>query len=152
MPDVATFHLAAGDEFLTAAAKASVDAAEVLDAYYGTALPLVLQATRGVEVLHAGGVLATPRNRVIAVCGTSESGKSTIAYGLAARGHRQWADDAVAFRVDDEGGLTTVGLPFTVKLRDSSAAYFRTSSGVVEMVEEFAWSPPHSERFSSSSL
>jgi hypothetical protein len=139
VPEVVTFHLAAEDNFLTAIPEASADADAVLDAYYGTALPLVLQATRGVEVLHGGAVLVPPRNCVIAVCGTSESGKSTLAYGLAARGHRQWADDAVAFRLDGSDPLS-VGLPFTVKLRESAAAYFGASSDALQVVEDYAWS------------
>lgn len=141
VPDVATFHLPPGSASLTAIPEESVDSGAVLDAYYGTALPLVVQATRGLEVLHGSGVLVQSRGFVVAFCGTSESGKSTVAYGLAARGYRHWADDAVAFQVDGPHSVTTIGLPFTVKLRETSSEYFRGYSDALEVVEEFEWKP-----------
>jgi hypothetical protein len=139
VPDVATFHLPAGSASLTATPSEAVIPEEVLDAYYGTALPLAIQAARGLEVLHGSAVLVPSPGHVVACCGTTESGKSTIAYGLAQRGYSQWADDAVAFRVDALHSATAVGLPFTVKLRETSSAYFRASSDALEVVEEFAW-------------
>jgi hypothetical protein len=139
VPDVASFHLPAGGAFLTALAEESVDSEAVLDAYYGTALPLVIQATRGLEVLHGSAVFVPSQASVVAFCGTSGAGKSTVGYGLAARGYSHWADDAVAFRVDGMRSLTSVGLPFTVKVREGSGAYFRTSSDVHEVVEKFGW-------------
>lgn len=141
VPDVATFHLPAGGASLTAIPEESVDSGAVLDAYYGTALPLVVQATRGLEVLHGSGVLVQSRGSVVAFCGISESGKSTVAYGLAARGYSHWADDAVAFQVDGPHSVTTIGLPFTVKLRETSSTYFRASSDALEVVDEFEWKP-----------
>ena len=64
----------------------------VLDAYYGTALPLVLQA-QGFEALHASAV-ETSRG-VSAFCAISGVGKSTLATALSRRGHGFWADDVV---------------------------------------------------------
>jgi hypothetical protein len=139
VPNVATFHLRPGEAVVNAAPEESVDAEAVLDAYYGAALPLVVQATRGLEVLHASAVCVPSRGDVAAFCGSSESGKSTVAYGLAARGHGHWGDDAVAFRIDGVRSVTAVGLPFTVKLREGSAAYFGTSSDVSEVNEDFEW-------------
>jgi hypothetical protein len=139
VPNVATFHLRAGDAVVNAAPEESVDAEAVLDAYYGAALPLVVQATRGLEVLHASAVRVPSRGYVAAFCGSSESGKSTVAYGLAARGHGHWGDDAVAFRIDGVHSVTAVGLPFTVKLREGSAAYFGRASDVSEVNEDFEW-------------
>jgi hypothetical protein len=111
----------------------------VLDAYYGTALPLAIQASRGLEVLHGSAVLLPSGRRVAAFCGRTQSGKSTIAYGLAQRGFSQWADDALSFRIDSTGAATTVGLPFALKLRARSSAYFGLSSEPFEVVEEFQW-------------
>ena len=88
--------------------------------YWHAALPLVVQA-RGGEVLHASGVLM-PRG-VVVLCGASKSGKSTIAYGLHRRGHRLWADDAVALEVT-ESAITAWPLPFDVRLRPATAALF----------------------------
>jgi hypothetical protein len=142
VPDLVTFHLPAGSAVLTArtaSADDSVDSDAVLDAYYGTALPLVAQATLGLEVLHGSAVVVPSQGCVAAFCGMSESGKSTVAYGLAVRGYRRWSDDALAFRVDGAQPVTAVGLPFAVKLRERSAAHFGTTSHGVEVVEDSAW-------------
>ncbi len=139
VPDVATFQLPNGGAVLTAFPAESADSEAVQDAYYGAALPLVVQATRGLEVLHASAVLVAAKDRVAAFCGISQSGKSTVAYGLAARGHVHWGDDALAFRVDPARGATAVGLPFTVKLRKSSAELFGVSPDRVAVVEESQW-------------
>jgi hypothetical protein len=140
VPEVATFHLADDAATLTAVPDQSVDSEAVLDAYYGAALPLVVQATRGLEVLHASAVRVPLRGDVTAFCGISESGKSTIAYALASRGYGHWSDDAVAFRTEAGESVTAVGLPFTVKLREASAAHFGASPVVTEAIEDFAWS------------
>jgi hypothetical protein len=142
VPELVTFHLPAGSAMLTARtanADDSVDSDAVLDAYYGTALPLVAQATLGLEVLHGSAVVVPSQGCVAAFCGMSESGKSTVAYGLAVRGYRRWSDDALAFRVGGAQPVTAVGLPFTAKLREPSAAHFGTTSHGVEVVEDFAW-------------
>lgn len=139
VPDVATFHLPAAGASLTAIPAESVALEALLDAYYGTALPLALQAARGLEVLHGSAVLFPSRGSVVAFCGSSGSGKSTVGYGLSARGYSQWADDAVAFRVDGAQSPTAVGLPFTVKLRGDSSAYLRAASASLDVVDGFAW-------------
>jgi hypothetical protein len=124
----------------------SVGADWVLDSYYGTALPLVLQATRGLEVIHASAVLTADEARVAAFCGQAGAGKSTTASGLVARGHRRWADDAVAFRPEQASVVTAVGLPFMPKLREPSFSYFRAtgagaSANGSRVVEDFQWQP-----------
>ena len=93
---------------------------KVEDAYFRFVLPLTVQAM-GREVLHASAVLGA--NGVIAICGDSGAGKSTIGYGLTNRGHRPWADDAVSFeaRGDD---LVAVPLPFFRRLRNDAIEYF----------------------------
>lgn len=123
VPNIATFHLPVGSPVVGAIAAESADEHAVYDAYYGTALPLILQATQGLEVIHGSAVLVPPKGSVVAFSGISGSGKSTVAYGLAARGYSQWADDAIAFRVDT-GCATVVGLPFTANLREGASAYF----------------------------
>ena len=75
----------------------------VLDAYRRTVLPQALQFF-GREVLHASAVVGP--NGVVGFCAYSQTGKSTLAFALAQRGYRPWADDALAFetRRGDLGG------------------------------------------------
>src|SRR5439155_16052773 len=71
------------------------------------------------HALHASGVLGP--GGVVAFCGESGTGKSTLAYGLGTRGYLPWADDAVAFEITD-ADVHTVRLPFRVRLRPDAAA------------------------------
>ena len=49
----------------------------------------------GDEAIHASAVLLG--DAVVAFCGRSQTGKSTVAYGLHRRGCRVWADDTLVF-------------------------------------------------------
>ena len=147
VPGVARFHLPAGGETLTAIVEDPVDSNAVLEAYYGTALPLVVHAARGLEILHGSAVYVPSRHFVASFCGVSGSGKSTLAYGLAARRCKHWADDAVAFRTNADS-VTVLGLPFTAKLRERSREYFKASGVDARpsahgwtVVEDFEWMP-----------
>lgn len=84
--------------------------------YWKSVVPFVLQA-RGYEALHASAIAAS--GGVAAFCANSETGKSTLARALGRRGHRLWADDAVVL-----DGLRALPLPFQVKLRPASSAWF----------------------------
>jgi hypothetical protein len=75
----------------------------------------------GLEVLHASAVLSP--NGVVGFCGRPRSGKSTIAYGLATRGHLHWADDALAFDAATQPA-TAFPLPFAARLRPEPAAHY----------------------------
>jgi hypothetical protein len=120
LPGFATFCFDERSDHVVAAPHPGIAADAVAELYWHSALPLVVQA-RGGEVLHASGVLM-PRG-VVALCGASKSGKSTIAYGLHRRGYRLWADDAVALDVT-EPAITALPLPFDVRLRPATAALF----------------------------
>ena len=88
-------------------------------------MPIALQAL-GAEALHASAV-HTGRG-VVGFFASSETGKSTLAFELAKRGHAQWSDDSLVF---DTGcsDATVVQLPFRVRLRGSSeTARPRTST------------------------
>jgi hypothetical protein len=124
VPDIAIFRASAGETALTASPCVGAATEAVTAAYYDTALPFALQATRDVEVLHGSAVLSHSDESVAVFSGSTECGKSTVAYGLALRGHGLWADDCVAFQLDDGGSARSVGLPFAVKLREASAAHF----------------------------
>lgn len=92
----------------------------IRDAYYRSVLPMALQALNR-EVLHASAIRA-PRG-VVALCGVSGAGKSTIAFGLSRRGYRAWADDALAFETAGPS-VRAVPLPFRIRLRPASASFF----------------------------
>lgn len=80
---------------------------------------MALQAF-GHEALHASAIVV-PATGVCVFAADSETGKSTIAYGLRQRGYRQWSDDGVVFTVSDRGA-TALPLPFSVRLRPGSSA------------------------------
>lgn len=84
----------------------------ILDAWYRSVLPLVLQA-RGTQVLHASAVAC--ERGVVALCGTSTSGKSTLAWALEGRGYPVLADDALPFTVDL--AATVYPIPHRLRLR-----------------------------------
>lgn len=119
LPGVAKFCFD-GDGRVTAVPRPGIAAQSVVDAYRHSALPLVLQAI-GKEVLHASAVVIN--SGVVAFCGHSGGGKSTIAYGLHLRRYRIWADDAVVFEVSARA-VTTMPLPFNVRLRPAAAVQF----------------------------
>jgi hypothetical protein len=119
LPGLATFYFG-GDGRVAAIPRPGVAAQSVVHAYTHSALPLVLQAL-GKEVLHASAVVID--RGVVALCGHSGSGKSTIAYGLYRRRHQIWADDAVLLEVSGPT-ITTMPLPFDVSLRPAAAALF----------------------------
>lgn len=119
-PGIARFSLAADGRCVTAVPHPDSDLDEVIDLYRRSAVPVFLQAA-GMEVLHASAVL-TPRG-VIGLCAEARTGKSTLAYALARRGYRAWADDALAVELSTDP-VTTSPLPFRLRLRPSAAAYF----------------------------
>jgi hypothetical protein len=122
LPGVATFLFAdRGDA--TALVEPGWPPAHIDDVYWRDVLPVALQAL-GTEVLHASAV-RFPRG-VVAFCGRSGTGKSTLAFGLARRGYPLWADDAVAFEVAARAARS-MPLPFQPRLRPASAAFFGLS-------------------------
>lgn len=126
LPGVATFRLNPG-LFITAFPDAGTTREMIEDSYRRTALPLALQA-RGMEVLHGSGV-AAPAG-VVAICGRSTMGKSTLAYGLSRRGFALWSDDAIAVRRSD-AGIMCLPLPAAIRLRRSSRTHFEADGATV---------------------
>jgi len=119
-PGLASFCFNSGGDDV-AAALARIEAEDsIQDIFHRRVLPMAIQV-RGREVLHASAIRAT--NGVVAFCGTTTSGKSTIAFGLGLRGHTLWADDMVAFEFS-EGQPRAVSLPFQPRLRRASAELF----------------------------
>lgn len=120
IPGVASYRFGATAGEATAVPEAGAREDAVVDAYRRAVLPLTLHV-HGLEVLHASAV-QTPKG-VVAFCAQSHGGKSTIAYAFEQRGYRVWADDAVAFEPHEQGA-EVVPLPFTLRLRQPSSAFF----------------------------
>ena len=119
-PGFATFQFHPARSTVTAFVRPGVPASAVEDVWRRGVLPLVL-VTRGLEALHASAV--TTARGVIAFCARSGTGKSTLACALRARGFGQWADDAVVFQSEDDGAITAMPLPFSVRLDEQSREY-----------------------------
>src|SRR6185436_5070695 len=124
LPGLASFRFSSRGDEIAAAVNSATSEDLVVDAYRRRVLPMALQVS-GREVLHASAV-RSPAG-VIALCADSETGKSTIAYGLNNRGYALWADDLVAFEISDRGSRA-LSLPFTMRLRPSAAALFAKES------------------------
>lgn len=92
----------------------------IVDAYQRYALPFILH-TRGYESIHASAV-RTPRG-IVALCGVSGTGKSTLGHALSRLGHAQWADDVVVFEADATG-VVCHPLPYSVRLLPDTARHF----------------------------
>lgn len=120
LPGVASFGFSASSLDVEAFAPPSARVEWIVDAYHRTVVPMVLQV-HGFEVLHASGI-RTPEG-VVALCGVKETGKSTLAYALAQRGHPVWTDDAVVLRARD-ASVDTLSVPFDLRLRPASASFF----------------------------
>ena len=122
LPVVGAFR-AGGDGQVLAVPNEGVSDNLVIDTYRRTIAPMTLQLL-GRQVLHASAIESP--GGVIGFCADSQTGKSTIAFGLAGQGYRVCADDALAF--DTSGsGVRVHELPFSVRLRPASAAYFDVS-------------------------
>ena len=119
LPELASFCYARGASHVRAILHRPLSHEFILDTYHHCVLPLILPAL-GTEVLHASAVIGAAG--VSAFCGTSETGKSTIAVALARRGYTMWADDAVAVETAAPAP-TAIPLPFTVRLRADSAQF-----------------------------
>jgi hypothetical protein len=120
VPGLASFSFSRCGKEVAAAVPGSVREDLVIDAYRRRVLPMALQVC-GREVLHSSAIRSSAG--VTALCGLSEVGKSTLAYGLSRRGYSLWADDTVAFEIS-ENGSSSILLPFHVRLRPASAAHF----------------------------
>lgn len=120
LPGLASFRFNTTSEEVHAIPTRSAHPELIYDAFYRTVVPLALQV-RGLEVLHASAV--EMYGGVVALCAVKETGKSTLAYALGERGYPVWADDAVAV-VPSEIPARVLPLPFTLRLRPASAAFF----------------------------
>lgn len=86
------------------------------EVYYRFALPMILQAA-GAEMLHASAVQGT--RGVVAFCGASGTGKSTLAFALRSKQYRHWADDSVIF-LPHQHMFEALRLPFRPRVEIAS--------------------------------
>jgi hypothetical protein len=117
---VARFALAPAGAAVCAEPCVGVPHVAVHDTYERSVAPFVWQAFHG-EALHASAVVVG--GRVVICCAASGTGKTTLAWALAERGHALVADDAVLLR-EAETGLCAFALPHRVRLRRGSAVFF----------------------------
>jgi hypothetical protein len=122
LPELVRFRFRPGSTVVTAYPAPEATSEDVMDAYYSAVLPMVVQIVLRGQSLHASAVV-TPEGQIVALCGPSQSGKTTVAVALSRRGCGLWADDTVAFEVRADG-VTALRLPFELNLREPSAAYF----------------------------
>ncbi|MGZ4315344.1 MAG: hypothetical protein ACXVRS_05875 [Gaiellaceae bacterium] len=132
LPGVAVFGYDPEQDEVTAVVDSGMSRPEVAEAYRRVVLPMIQQARRS-QVLHASGVRTALG--VVAFCGTSGTGKSTVAYGLARRGYPLWGDDAVCFATS-ERGIESIPLPFDLLLRAPTASFFDSASDPVNTIPE----------------
>jgi hypothetical protein len=107
---------------LDALATGSAQRRLVEELFVTTVQPLVLHLL-GFEALHASAVGTV--DGIVAFCGMSGTGKSTIAYGLTRRGLSPWADDVVV--IDPDGGSDDVEclrLPHPARIPSATREFF----------------------------
>ena len=118
LPSVGSYRFGedAGQIVVTPSPLASAET--IVDRHRRTVVPLALQAL-GYEVLHASAV-SLPRG-VVAFCGPSGIGKSTVACAFGHRGYAVRADDVVVLRF---AGRSASIVPLPFKLRPTYEAEF----------------------------
>jgi hypothetical protein len=138
VPGLASFRFNRNSDEVTAAITHGVEEESVQDAYRRRILPMALQV-RGSEILHASAISSAAG--VTALCGASQIGKSTIAFGLNRRGYALWGDDALAFEISN-GTALAVSLPFEIRLRPSAAEFFGDEAMANSLMAETVADPP----------
>jgi hypothetical protein len=93
--------------------------ASIADGFHRSVVPLVL-SHQGAQYLHASAVLTA--TGVVALCGASGTGKSTMAAALERLGYAFWADDAVVFMPGrDSRAPVSIRLRSEFRLHDDGA-------------------------------
>jgi hypothetical protein len=133
LPGLAVFEFEREGGHVTASPEGPPRPDLIEDAFYRCVLPAALQA-RGCEVLHASAVQVSG-GAVVGFCGLARSGKSTLAVGLRSRGYPLWANDALVFELSRET-VQALHVPFSVRLRPDSRAFFGRHAEADEWVEE----------------
>ena len=123
VPGIASFRFGScGEEAVVVPEPGTPPASRAVieDTYQRAVLPMALHA-HGEEAIHASAVIM--EDGVVAFCGRSQAGKSTVAYGLHRRGFRVWADDTLVFDASAET-VQAVPYPHRLRIRAEAAEYF----------------------------
>ncbi|MGI8429749.1 MAG: hypothetical protein ACR2OB_10695 [Solirubrobacteraceae bacterium] len=118
LPGVGSYRFDEGAERIEAVASPFTPDERLVEAHRRAVVPLALQAL-GHEVLHASAV-SMPCG-VVAFCGPSGVGKSTLACAMGLRGHTVRADDVVALEFGGRSA-SVVPLPFVPRLSEAALA------------------------------
>lgn len=119
VPGVGVFVVPSTGDVVFGDAEARRSQDQLEEAFRRTVLPLALQV-RGTEVLHASAVY--DHLGVVGLCGTSGTGKSTVAANLTRLGYDAFADDALAFDVPhDDEVVEAVSVPFVLDVDDPAS-------------------------------
>jgi len=118
-PDLVTFRIDTEGGPVVAYPRRGASVDVIWDVYRRSVLPLALQVG-GWEALHASAIVTAAG--LVAFCARSQTGKSTLAFGLRRRGFPQWCDDGLVFR----SGMPPLAspLPFEARLRPESRTLF----------------------------
>jgi hypothetical protein len=111
-PGFATYRFRPVETLVTAFPETVLSRPVLEDTWLRSVLPHVFVA-RGQEALHASAVTLPHGRGVVALCGPSGTGKSTLAYGLDQHGFRQFADDSVVLHEAPGERTRAMPLPFT---------------------------------------
>lgn len=117
-PGLATFVFDGTADLVEAIPHRPGQLARIFATYHHAILPMALQL-RGLEALHASAVRV--RAGVVAFCGASGTGKSTLAYALSRRGYPLWADDTTVVETAGDA-VRSVFVPCRTYLRSDAAA------------------------------
>jgi len=117
-PELATFWFGPTGPVRATTARRAHDP-QIHDIFVRGVTPVVL-VMRGDEALHASAVLCESGS-VVALCAVSGTGKSTMAYAMAAAGARHFADDTVLYRLEGDQPAA-VRLPFPVRIDEEARA------------------------------
>ncbi len=115
-PELATFWFGPTGPVRATTTRRATDS-RIHDIFVRGVTPVVL-VMRGDEALHASAVLCESGS-VVALCAVSGTGKSTMAYAMAAAGARHFADDTVLYRLEDDRPLA-IRLPFPVRIDENA--------------------------------
>jgi len=131
-PGVALFEFHPPSLRLDALAARGAHESLVEELFETTVQPLVVQLL-GFEAMHASGIRAG--SKVVAFCGLSGAGKSTVAYGLSRRGQTLWADDVVVFDANGQSAVYCTQIPRPARIRPATREFFGADGDVIRVDE-----------------